>query len=86
MHSLYGTVFKRMKRKISQESETSKKAKLPTIVGNDRLVWELVIRKLNYRTQMKLWQQNRLLADIVDEYAEHNLQRVRRRLQEDKYL
>ena len=75
-----------MKRKISQESETSKKAKLPTIVGNDRLVWELVIRKLNYRTQMKLWQQNRLLADIVDEYAEHKLQRVRRRLQEDKYL
>ena len=72
-----------MKRKISQESETSKKTKS---VGNDRLVWELVIKKLDYRTQMNLSQQNRLLADIVDQYAEHKLQKVRLRLQEDKYL
>lgn len=72
-----------MKRKISQESGTSKKIKS---VGNDHLVWELVIKKLDYRTQMNLSQQNRLLADIVDQYAENKLQKVRHRLQEDKYL
>ena len=64
-----------MKRKISQESETSKRAKP---VCNDSLVWELVIKKLS--------QQNRLLADIVHRYAELELQKVRCRLQEDKYL
>jgi len=72
-----------MKRKISQESGTSKRTKP---AGNDRLVWELVIKKLDYRTQMNLSQQNRLLADIVDQYAEYKLQKVRLRLQEDKYL
>ena len=81
---MYNTIFDQgMKRKISQESETSKKTKP---VRNDRLVWELVIKKLDYRTQMNLSQQNRLLADIVDQYAEHKLQKVRLRLQEDKYL
>ena len=72
-----------MKRKISQESETSKRTKP---VGNDSLVWELVIKKLDYRTLMMLSQQNRLLACIVDRYAEHKLEKVRCRLQEDKYL
>ena len=72
-----------MKRKISQESGASKKIKS---VGNDSLVWELVIKKLDNRTQMNLSQQNRLLADIVDQYAEYKLQKVRHRLQEDKYL
>ena len=72
-----------MKRKISQESETSKRTKP---VCNDSLVWELVIKKLDYRTQMKLSQQNRRLADTVDRYAELKLQKIRCRLQEDKYL
>ena len=72
-----------MKRKISQESETSKRTKP---VCNDSLVWELVIKKLDCRTLMKLSQQNRLLADIVHRYAELELQKVRCRLQEDKYL
>ena len=72
-----------MKRKISQESGTSKKIKS---VGNESLVWELVIKKLDYRSQMNLSQQNRLLADVVDQYADYKLQKVRLRLQEDKYL
>ena len=72
-----------MKRKIGQESETSKKTKGSV---DDNLVWELVVRKLGYITQMKLSQVNHRLADIADQYAEHKLQKVQRRLQEDKYL
>ena len=72
-----------MKRKIGQESETSKKTKESV---DDNLVWELVVKKLGYITQMKLSQVNNRLANIVDQYAEHKLQKVQRRLQEDKYL
>ena len=72
-----------MKRKISQESETSKKTKRSV---NDSLVWELVVRKLTYIPQMKLSQVNHHLADIVDQNAERKLQKFRRWLQEDKYM
>ena len=74
---------KGMKRKISQESETSKKTKRSE---NDGLVWELVIRKLTYVPQMKLSQVNQRLADIVDQNAERKLQKFRRLLLEDKYM
>ena len=72
-----------MKRKISQESETSKKTKRSV---NDSLVWELVVKKLTYIPQMKLSQVNHRLADIVDQNAERKLQKFRRWLQEDKYM
>ena len=72
-----------MKRKISQESETSKKTKRSV---DDSLVWELVVGKLGYITQMKLSQVSHRLADIVDQNAERTLQKFRRLLQEDKYM
>ena len=72
-----------MKRKISQESETSKKTKRSV---DDSLVWELVVGKLGYITQMKLSQVNRRLADIVDQNAERTLRKFRSLLQEDKYM
>ena len=80
-----------MKRKISRKSDTAKRSKstgveiLPLTIS-DSFAWELVIRKLNYRTQMKLLQLNHHLADIVEQNAEHQLRIYRRRLQEDKYL
>ena len=73
-----------MKRKISQESETSKKTKRQSV--DDSLVWELVVGKLGYITQMKLSQVNHRLADIVGQNAERTLQKFRRLLQEDKYM
>ena len=72
-----------MKRKISQESETSKKTKRSV---DDSLVWELIVGKLGYITQMKLSQVNNRLADIVDRNAERKLQKFRCLLQEDKYM
>ena len=72
-----------MKRKISQESETSKKTKRSV---DDSLVWELVVGKLGYITQMKLSQVSHRLADVVDQNAERTLQKFRRLLQEDKYM
>ena len=72
-----------MKRKIGQESETSKKTKGSV---DDSLVWELVVGKLGYITQMKLSQVNNRLADIVGQNAERTLRKFQRLLQEDKYM
>ena len=71
-----------MKRKNSRRSETSKRTKR---VGGDSLAWDLIIRKLDYRSQMKIAQQNQYLAEVVDINATRELQKYRRRLQEDKY-
>ena len=72
-----------MKQNNSRKSETSKKTER---VGGDSFAWNLVVRKLDYRNQMKVAQQNQYLAEVVDINAAHELQQYRRRLQEDKYL
>ena len=76
-----------MKRNISRKSETSKKTER---VGGERFgdsfTWNFVVRKLDYRNQMKVAQTNQYLAEVVDINAAHELQQYRRRLQEDKYL
>ena len=74
-----------MKRKHSRKSETSSKT-LRVGVPGDSYAWDLVIRQLDYRSLMKIRQQNKYLAEVVDNYATHELQKYRRRLQEDKYL
>ena len=74
-----------MKRNICGTCETSKKAKKDGVSG-DSFAWDLVIRKLDYRSQMKISQQNQHLAEVVDINATHELQKYRRRLQEDKYM
>ena len=74
-----------MKRKHSQKSETSSKT-LRVGVPGDSYAWDLVIGKLDYSSLMKISQQNKYLTEVVDNYATHELQKYRRRLQEDKYL
>ena len=75
-----------MKRNISQKSETSKQAERVGGGFGDHFAWNLVVRKLDYRSQMKIAQQNQYLAEVVDINATHELQKYRRRLQDDKYL
>ena len=75
-----------MKRKISQKSETSKRTKRVGSGFGDNFAWNLVVRKLDYRSQMKIGQLNQYLAEVVDINATHELQKYRRRLQENKYL
>ena len=75
-----------MNRKISQKTETSSKTKRVGGGFGDNFAWNLVVRKLDYRSQMKIAQQNQYLAEVVDINAAHELRKYRRRLQEDKYL
>ena len=73
-----------MKRNISRKSETSKK----TDSGGfgDNFAWNLIVKKLDYQSQMKISQINHFLAEVVDINAAHELQKYRRRLQQDKFL
>ena len=78
-----------MKRNIRRKSESSRKTKG---VGGEAVeighnfAWNLVVRKLDYQSQMIIGQQNQYLAEVVDINATYDLQKYRRRLQADKYL
>ena len=45
--------------------------KMSTGVGCDHPAWDIIIRKLDFQSQMKISQQNQLLANIVAMNAEH---------------
>ena len=75
-----------MKRKNNRKSEKSSKTERVGGEFGGSFAWNLVVRKLDYQSQMKIAQQNRYLDEVVDINAAHELQQYRRRLQEDKYL
>ena len=75
-----------MKQKYSRKCETSKKTERVGGGFGDHFAWNLVVKKLDYRSQKKIAQQNQYLAQVVEINATHELQKYRRRLQDDKYL
>ena len=75
-----------MKRKNSRKSEKSSKTERGGSGFGDNFAWNLVVRKLDYQSQMMIAQQNHFLAEVVDINATYELEKYRRRLQEDKYL
>ena len=58
----------------------------PASVGGDHPAWDILIRKLDFRSQMKIYQQNQRLADVVMENAEYELRKFRRHIRDDKYM
>ena len=80
----FAQVFdKEMKRKIARKDGTSKKTKEN---GDDGLALSIVVQKLNFETQMKIWQLNRRLADAVESNAQHQLDKFKRQIRENKYM
>ena len=80
-----------MKRRIQDEKiENIKREKSnpgPTQgIGGDHPAWDIIIRKLDYKSQMKLSQQNQRLAKVVQLNAESDLRTFRRHIAEDKYM
>ena len=75
-----------MKRKNSRKSEKSSKTERVGGEFGGSFAWNLVVRKLDYQSQMKVSQQNQYLAEVVEINAAHELQKYRRRLQQDKFL
>ena len=58
----------------------------PIGVGGDHLAWDIIITKLDYQSQMKISQQNQRLEDVVTTNAEYELRKLRRHIQENKYM
>ena len=89
-----------MNRKHNRKNETSKKAKseetsasddrsiepIETTVGGDHSGWNILIAKLDFRSQYKISQQNKQLAEIVKSNAEYKLQEFRRHIRDNKYM
>ena len=71
---------------MRRKSEISKKTERVGGGFGDHFAWNLVVRKLDYRCQLMVAQQNQYLAEVVDINATHELQKYRRRLLDDKYL
>ena len=89
-----------MKRKHNRKNKISKKTKseetsasddrsmeaIETTVGGDHSGWNILIRKLDYRSQYKISQQNEWLAEIVKINAEYQLEKFRRHIRDNKYM
>ena len=80
-----------MKRKIEDGNfENIKREKSNSApmqgVGGDHPAWDIIIRKLDYESQMKISQQNQRLADIVKMNSESELRKFKRHIREDKYM
>jgi len=60
----------------------------PTDVGGHRQIpaWNIIIKKLDFQSQLKLSQQNQGLEDLVRENAEYELQNFRRNIKDNKYM
>ena len=60
----------------------------PTDVGGHRqvLAWNIIIKKLDFQSQMKISQQNQQLEALVRENAESELQKLRRHIKDNKYM
>ena len=48
--------------------------------------WDIIIRRLDFRTQMKMSQQNHHLAEVVRINAESEIRKFKRHIREDKYM
>ena len=82
-----------MKRKIERKVENSKKSRpvgtrktRHTPVGGDHAAWAILISKLDPQSQLKLLQQNKRLANIVELNAESKLRKFRRQIENDRYM
>ena len=89
-----------MKRKHNRKNKTLKKTKseetsvsddrsmepIETTVGGDHHGWNVLIAKLDFRSQYKISQQNKRLAEMVKLNAKYQLQKFRRHIRDNKYM
>ena len=67
-------------------SEFGQADKLVTYADEKSLAWDILIRKLDYQTQMKISQQSHHLEEVVRLNAESELRKFQRHIREDKYM
>ena len=79
-----------MKRKRKMEQQSSldpiEEDELMTGVDEDSPAWNILIRKLDFQTQLKISQQSQHLEEIVRMNAESEIRKFQRHIREDKYM
>ena len=60
--------------------------KLTTGVDSASPAWDILIGRLDFRTRMKISQQNQHLAEVVRINAESEIRKFKRHIREDKYM
>jgi len=63
---------------LSDSTDVSSQRQIPA--------WNIILRKLDFQSQMKLTKQNQWLEDLVRENAEYELQKFRRHIKDNKYI
>ena len=57
-----------------------------TDVDEASSAWDILIRRLDFQTQLKLSQQNQHLAEVVRMNAESEIRKFQRHIRENKYM
>ena len=55
-------------------------------MNGESFVWNILIRKVDFRTQMKLAQLNQRMAELVDENAEYELKRLKKKISDNNVM
>ena len=72
-------------KKMSSSGSTQVN-KLTTGVDSASPAWDILIGRLDFRTRMKISQQNQHLAEVVRINAESEIRKFKRHIREDKYM
>ena len=70
----------------NSQKPSIKREKSDPGIGGDHPAWDIIIQKLDYKSQRKLSHQNQRLSDIVKINAESEIRKFKRHIREDKYM
>ena len=59
---------------------------MTTTLDGDHPAWDIIIPKLDFRSQMKMAGMNQRLADMVQINADYELRKFQRRIRDDRFM
>ena len=59
---------------------------MTTSLDGDHPAWDIIIPKLDFRSQMKMARMNQRLADMVQINADYELRKFQRRIRNDRFM
>ena len=68
---------------VSRPTEVDK---LVANVDGKSPAWDILVRRLDFQTQLKISQQSHHLEDVVRMNAESEIRKVQRHIRENKYM
>ena len=79
-------ISKKTRNGILQAVDDPSMEQIRKAVGGDHPGWDILIGKLDFRSQFKISQQNKRLAEMVELNAEYELRVFRRHIRDNRYM